>query len=81
MRLLYRMKRRIAWGIAIISGTALGITLVVPDPLPFVDEAVFLAVFVKSMSYLGYDVTRWIPFLGKGKKKRTAASKGQTINV
>jgi len=75
------MKRRIAWGVAIVSGAALGVTLVVPDPLPFVDEAIFLAVFVKSMNYLGYDVTRWIPFLGKGKKKRAAADKGRTINV
>lgn len=74
------MKRRIAWGIAIVSGAALGVTLVVTDPLPFVDEAVLLAVFVKSMAYLGHDVTRWIPFLGKRRKKPTSL-KGATINV
>ena len=36
-----------------------------PDPLPFLDEATALLIFVKSMAVLGVDLTRFLPFLGK----------------
>ena len=74
------MKRRIAWLVAILSG----VFLLIPDPIPFIDEATALLVFIKSMAYLGYDVRRWIPFIGKGKgQKRSPAERasGSTVDV
>ncbi|MEO5712614.1 MAG: hypothetical protein ABIT37_03925 [Luteolibacter sp.] len=78
------MKRRIAWLLAILSGLYLLIAGPLPDPIPIIDEATALLIFVKAMAYLGYDVTRWIPFLGKGKSARSPASRGKpevTIDV
>lgn len=78
------MKRRIAWILAILSGLYLLIVGPLPDPLPIVDEAMALWVFVKSMAYLGYDVSRWIPFMSKGKSMKspgTRPASGETIDI
>lgn len=73
------MKRRLVWGVAILSG----LVLLVPDPVPFIDEGLALLVFMKSMAYLGHDVSRWVPFLRKGRAKspEVKGAAGQTIDV
>ncbi len=76
------MKRKFVWLFALISGFYLIALGWLPDPLPFLDEATALVIFVKSMSYLGYDVTRFIPFLRKGKKVPAGAKPhGRTVDV
>lgn len=81
---LLAMKRRIAWFLAGSSGLYLLTIGPLPDPLPIIDEATALLVFVKSMAYLGYDVRQWLPFLRKGKTVGSSARRpacGQTVDV
>ena len=78
------MKRRIAWFLAIFSGLYLLIMGPLPDPLPIIDEATALLIFVKSMSFLGFDVMRFVPFLSgrkTGKTPRARDTSGRTIDV
>ena len=81
---LLTMKRRFAWFLALFSGLYLLFMGPLPDPLPIIDEATALLIFVKSMAFLGYDVSRFIPFLGgrkTGKTSRARNADGQTIDV
>lgn len=76
------MKRALVWLFAILSGFYLVALGWIPDPLPFVDEATALLIFVKATSYLGYDVRRFIPFLGRGKKQpQPAKTRDRVVDV
>lgn len=59
------MKRLFLWIVSILSGLYLLIAGPLIDPIPFVDEAIALAIFLKATSALGYDLRRWLPFFGK----------------
>ena len=74
------MKKFIAAVFACISGVYLVFLGWIPDPLPIIDEATALIVFVKSMAVLGVDLTRFIPFLGK-KTKEAPKGAGPVVDV
>jgi hypothetical protein len=64
------VKRKIAMLLAGLSGIYLLVAIPTPDPLPFIDEAAALLIFVRSMAFIGYDVRRWLPFLGSAGRRR-----------
>lgn len=78
-----RVKKLIAFLFALASGLYLLVMGPLPfpaDPIPFVDEATALIIFVKSMQVLGVDLTRFIPFLGK-KMKTAPKAAGPVVDV
>jgi hypothetical protein len=74
------VKKFIAAVFAVISGVYLVFLGWIPDPLPIIDEATALIVFVKSMSVLGIDLTRFVPFLGK-RTKEAPKGPGPVVDV
>ena len=66
------MKKALALFFAVLSGIYLLTLGIMPDPLPFLDEATALLIFVQAMSVLGIDLRRFIPFLPKGGGKKTS---------
>lgn len=77
------MKKAFALLAAIISAIYLLTIGLIPDPLPFLDEATALVILVKSLSYLGFDISRFVPFLGKRMKTNRANTPAgnQTVDV
>ena len=61
------MKRKFAWLGAILSALYLLTIGLIPDPVPFIDEGIALAVLIQCASYLGYDLRKWLPFFPKKK--------------
>ncbi len=77
------MKKLIAFIFALVSGLYLLVwgPMIGPlDPIPIIDEATALLIFVKSMAVLGIDLSRFIPFLGKKPKDATKAP-GPVVDV
>ena len=82
------MKRKFAWIGAILSGLYLLTAGPIPDPIPFVDEGLALAMLLKCTAYLGYDLRKWLPFFSKKQNSpqsndssKKAAYKDVTIDV
>ena len=74
------MKKFVATLFALLSGFYLFFLSWVPDPLPVLDEATALLIFVKSVAVLGFDLTRFVPFLGK-KSKPDGKTGGPVVDV
>jgi len=72
------VKKFIALIFALISGFYV-LAGPIPDPLPFLDEATALVIFVKAMGVLGFDISRFVPFLGK--KNKAPKPPGQVVDV
>lgn len=67
------MKRKIAVAGAVFSGLYLLTIGPLLDPIPLIDEGLMILVFAKSMAVLGIDVGKWLPFLGRKKRKTPTA--------
>jgi hypothetical protein len=77
------VKKLIAAVFAMVSGLYLLIwgPMIGPlDPIPIIDEATALLIFVKSLAVLGIDLSRFVPFLGK-KSKEAAKPPGPVVDV
>jgi hypothetical protein len=77
------VKKFIAFLFALVSGLYLltfGVWVGPPDMIPIIDEATALIIFVKAMQVLGFDLSRFIPFLGK-KVKTAPKSPGPVVDV
>lgn len=79
------MKKAFALLFALLSGLYLLIwgPMVGPlDPIPIIDEATALLIFVKSLQSLGIDISRFIPFMKAGKKPEGKKGKdGPVVDI
>ncbi|MDP4623765.1 MAG: hypothetical protein NWT08_01370 [Akkermansiaceae bacterium] len=79
------MKRKLAIVGAVLSGLYLLTAGPIPDPIPFIDEGLALAVFIKCMGALGFNLQNWTNLFGKNAKpadtKRKDDPKDVTIDV
>jgi hypothetical protein len=75
------MKKTFAFLAAVMSGGYLVTLGILPDPLPFIDEATALLILVKSLGVLGVDISRYVPFIGKGLKARKEARHSKPIDI
>ncbi|MBK1825796.1 hypothetical protein [Haloferula rosea] len=67
--------------LALVLATASGIVLFIPDPIPLIDEATALLIFVSSLGALGINVSRFLPFLGKKVPKTKGPKEGPVVDV
>lgn len=71
---------------AVISGLYLLLAGPMPDPIPLVDEGWMLMIFMASMKVLGWDVRRWLPFMGKHRNRASTErppqrASGATVDI
>lgn len=74
------MKKLIALLFAFASGLYLLVGGPMPDPIPFIDEGLALAVFVSSMGVLGIDLRRFVPFL-KTKPDKAGRKQSPVVDI
>jgi hypothetical protein len=76
----HRMKKFFAALLALLSGIVIFTPFDLPPvPFFFIDEAIALVIFTKSMGYLGIDLTRFIPFLRTKSGKPLAPQKAADV--
>ncbi len=78
------MKKAFALLAVLMSGGYLLTLGIAPDPLPFIDEATALLILVKSLSVLGIDISRFVPFLGRKTRAQSppeSRASGQTVDI
>ncbi len=61
------MKKLIAIVLACLSALYFAVGIVIPDPVPFIDEGLALVVFLNTTAYLGLDFKK---FFSPSKKKK-----------
>lgn len=75
------MKKLFALLASILAGGYLIFLGWVPDALPFIDEATALLILVKSLQVLGFDISRFIPFMKSSKKATKKPEDGPVVDV
>jgi len=69
--------------IAIVFLVASGLGLMVPDPVPFIDEGILIMVALNSLAFLGLDIRKLFGVKGKDFKKEEVKKQkeSETIDV
>ena len=62
--------------IALVLALASGAGMLIPDPLPIIDEGILLLVLLSSLAHLGLDLRRFFGVKGVKEKKES-----QTIDI
>ena len=75
------MKKALAFVLAPLSGGYLVTLGIWPDPLPVIDEATALLVLGGSLSVLGIDIRRYLPFIGGRKTRKKSRDEGPVVDI
>ena len=76
------IKKSFAALFALLSAAYLLTIGIIPDPLPFLDEAGAFLILLKSLDTLGVPVGRFIPFFqSKNRRPSKSSAKHQTVDV
>ena len=75
------MKKFFAALLALLSGIVIftPFDFIPPIPFFFIDEAIALVIFTKSLNYLGLDISRFLPFLRTKSGKPLAPQKAADV--